>query len=147
MKSKSRPSDHFDRAGILVALACGIHCFGLTLLFMLYPALWLNRSLRESGLWQWLLWLEWSLALLAAVLLITALVVGRRRHRRRLPGFLGLGGLILLLAAVFTRLHWVPWWGSAAALSGGVLIALAHTLNLRTLRRARRAPDLPRPRH
>lgn len=120
-----------DILGMIVSISCGLHCLALTLLFFLYPALWLNRRYWEIGLWQKLLWIEWSLLATAAGLILLAMTLGWWRHRRRLPACLALLGLAALAAATLTPLHFKGFWGSLLALAGGIMVAGAHWLNLR----------------
>lgn len=130
MKARSWP----DRLGMIAALACAFHCAALTAIFTLYPTLWLKRKYWEMGLWQKLLWLEWSLLGLAWLILLLAMVFGWWRHRHPGPGLVGLMSLVLLSSLILTPLHFSGSWTSFAAVASGLLIALAHGWNLRLMR-------------
>lgn len=120
-----------DPIGMIVSLGCGLHCLALTLAFVFYPTLWLNRKLWESGLITRLLWMELGLLILAWILVLLAFAAGWRRHRRRTPLLIALVGLALLTTAIRTQLHFMDYWGSLTALVGGLLLFWAHWLNFR----------------
>jgi len=119
-----------DRLGVLVSLVCGLHCAAMTALFILYPALWLNHQFWEIGLWQNLLRLERVFLLLAWLFAIIAMTPAIVRHQRFLAPALAMLGLALLTVAITSPLHNQPILGSSLALTGGLLLASAHTLNL-----------------
>lgn len=104
---------------------------------MLWPALWLNRRLWESGLWQKLLWVEWTLLTMAWLLASLAMVQAWRRRRVIGPGLLALAGLILLSLAILTPMHGSRT-ASGMALVGGIATAAAHFWNVIGIRRARK---------
>jgi hypothetical protein len=133
MKTKTWP----DLLGMIAALACSIHCAALTAIFALYPTLWMKRKYWDMGLWQKLMWLEWSLLGLAWLLLFVAMAFGWSRHRHCGPGLLGLAPLALMSALILTPLHFSGTWTSFAAVAAGLLVALAHGWNLRLARRVR----------
>lgn len=120
-----------DVVGMVAALACALHCATLTVVFLLYPTLWLKRKYWESGLWLKLMWLEWGLLALTWLILLLAMSLGWRRHRQPGPGLLALlaaGGMTLVIA---TPLHNSGYWTSAVAVLAGILVATAHVWNLR----------------
>jgi hypothetical protein len=127
-----------DRIGLIVAVSCGLHCAALTVLFVAWPALWLNRRLWESGLWQSLRYLELGLLILTWVLVLAASWLGWKRHHRRHPVLIGLAGVLAMTVGIFTPLHFSGAWVSMLALAGGVTVAVAHALNLRLRRRLHR---------
>jgi len=120
-----------DRLGMAVALACALHCASLTLIFLLYPAVWLNRSYWESGLWHKLFWLEWGLLALTWLILIAAMLLGWWRHRHVGPALMALTSAGMLTALIATPLHFSGRWTALAAVGAGLLIAVAHFWNLR----------------
>lgn len=123
-----------DRLGMVVAIGCGVHCAAMTVIFLTWPALWLNRSLWERGVWKHLLLLEWSLLGLAWLLIVTAAVAGWFIHKRVIPGLVGLTGIGAMSLAILSPLHQLGYWGSGLALCGGLMVAVAHWLNLRLIR-------------
>lgn len=122
-----------DRLGMLIAIGCGVHCAAMTVVFLAWPALWLNRSLWERGLWKQLILIEWTLLSLAWLLILTSTIYGWFIHRRWSPGMIGLIGAGLMTVAILSSLHSLGYWGSALALIGGIMVASAHWLNLRLL--------------
>lgn len=123
-----------DRLGMVISFGCGVHCLAMTLAFALYPGLWLNRRLWESGMLTRLLWLELVLLGLAWLLVLLAFAAGWRRHRRLYPIIPAIVGLTLLTVAIRTQLHFMSYWGSITAMTGGLVLVLAHWLNLRARR-------------
>ncbi len=126
-----------DRLGMIIAVGCGVHCAAMTVVFLTWPALWLNRSLWERGLWKQLIIVEWSLLALAWLLILTTSVSGWFTHRRWPPPVIGLAGASLMTVAIVSPLHTLGYWGSSLALIGGIMVAVAHWLNLRLLYRCR----------
>ncbi|NDY95148.1 MerC domain-containing protein [Wenzhouxiangella limi] len=121
-----------DRLGMFVAAGCGVHCAALSLLFILYPALWMNRKYWEMGLWQKLLWLEWGLLVTAWLLVIAAMLSGWLRHRRVGPAVLATASLVLMTLVVATSLHFANQWMGLVTLAAGILLAGAHYWNLKS---------------
>lgn len=130
-----------DRLGVVVSIGCGLHCAAMSMMLMLYPALWLNRSLWESGLWQSLIRLEQLFLLLAWIFALIAMSAAVLRRRNFGPPLLALLGLILLTGAISTPLHDQPLIGSLIALTGGLILATAHGWNLVHLRRCLSCAD------
>ena len=97
-----------DRFGMIIAAGCAFHCATITVMFLLYPALWLNRRYWEIGLWQKLLWLEWGLLGATWVLVVLAMTFGWRQHRRSGPATLATVALLCLSLLILTPLHFFP---------------------------------------
>ncbi len=132
MKRRTWP----DRFGMVVAMVCATHCATLTAVFLLYPALWLNRRYWEIGLWQKLLWLEWTLLAATWLLVLTAMTLGWYRHRHAGPGLLALVAVGLMSAVILTPLHFSSPWVPVVSVIGGLAVLGAHAWNLRLARRA-----------
>jgi len=131
MTALRRDSRWADRLGMVVATACGLHCATLTVVFLSFPSLWLNRYYWEIGLWQKLVWLEWSLLAIAWLLMLSTLILnGRPRGHwlTTLSGLLGLSGMSLL---VLSPLHFSSPWIGLAILTCGILVGLSHFARLR----------------
>src|SRR6056297_524649 len=131
MTALRRDSRWADRLGMVGATACGLHCATLTVVFLSFPSLWLNRYYWEIGLWQKLVWLEWSLLAIAWLLMLSTLILnGRRRGHwlTTLSGLLGLSGMSLL---VLSPLHFSSPWIGLAILTCGILVGLSHFARLR----------------
>lgn len=120
-----------DRLGMLVAAGCGVHCAGLSLLFILYPTLWMKRKYWEMGLWEKLIWMEWGLLAIAWVLVIIAMFTGWRHHRQVGPGILAAVSLLMMTLVVTTSLHFANQWMGLVTLCAGILLAASHYWNLK----------------
>lgn len=120
-----------DWLGAGASIGCALHCAAMSVIILAWPALWLNPGLRASGLWQLLWWTEAGLLVFAWLLGSTAAWLAWRRERAPAIPLLLLIGLALLTAAILSPFHGTTPWVSAFALLGGVLVALAHALNLR----------------
>jgi len=131
MLALRRDSRWADRLGMVVATACGLHCATLTVVFLSFPSLWLNRYYWEIGLWQKLVWLEWSLLAIAWLLMLSTLALNGLRGRHRLTTLSGLLGLIGMSLLVLSPLHFSSPWISLAILACGVLVCLSHFARLR----------------
>lgn len=127
-----------DWAGSLVALTCAAHCASLTVIFTLYPALWLNRRYWEMGLWQKLFWLERGLLALTWVIWTGAAIQAWRQHRQAGPIILGSLALLGLTTLILSPLHFSGRWTGVAAVVAGLSMAAAHGWNLYLARRASR---------
>lgn len=110
-----------DRIGLGAAWACALHCATWPLLLALLPAL---GAWRLSGL-------EAGFVIFACLLGLTSLVIGYRRHRVFRAFWLLLPGLALLIAGAATHLHEQPVWHAVVMTAGGLLVGLAHIINLR----------------
>lgn len=130
--SRPSPNRWLDRLGAAISLGCGLHCAVISLILMFNPALWLRLAWQGNTLRK-LLWLEWGLAGLAALVAVLAFTLGWRRHRRWSPALLALAGLAAIGLGLNGSLHQRPFIGSTLALGGGLLMLLAHWRNLRAL--------------
>lgn len=128
--SPRRAGAWLDRLGVSASLACAAHCMALTVALALWPALWLRQRIGGIEV-RHLLWLEWALAVASLLFAAGAAWQGWQRHRALRPAMLLGVGAALLLAGVFTRLHYVPGWGTGVVLAGGALLIAGHWLNLR----------------
>lgn len=112
-----------DRVGATASFLCAIHCALLPFVLTLLPLLGLG-FLASHGF-------ERGFVMFAVVLALVALVIGYRRHRRALPLFLAVPGLLLLVVGIalvdrqdILILH------SLLVTCGGLLVASAHFMNL-----------------
>ncbi len=112
-----------DRFGVGASFLCAVHCALLPLLLALAPAL----GLKFGG------WVDFDQAFVvfATLLGATTLTLGYRRHRAFHAWALLLPGLALVWAASFTELHNHTAMHLVLMVVGGVLLAIAHLLNLR----------------
>jgi hypothetical protein len=119
-----------DRLGVSASLACAAHCAALTVALSLWPTLWLRQRIGGIEV-RHLLWLEWGLAIASLVLAMSAAWQGWHRHRGLRPAILLVAGALLLLLGVFSRVHFLPYWGTAIVVGAGALLVAGHWLNLR----------------
>jgi MerC mercury resistance protein len=113
-----------DRLGAVGAFICALHCALIPVALALLPALGL-------GLVAWH-GMEVAFAGFATVLAITSLYLGYRGHRAYHAWMLVAPGLALIWAALlYPPLHASVVPHAAAMAVGGVLIAVAHLVNLR----------------
>ncbi|OAB59171.1 hypothetical protein AY599_05545 [Leptolyngbya valderiana BDU 20041] len=111
---------------MVVAIGCGLHCATLTVVFLSFPTLWLNRRYWEIGLWQKMLWLEWTLLAIAWLMMLTSLWFHGLGKGRRWSGLMGLVGLVSMTVLVLTPLHFASPWVGLAMLASGLMVGLAH---------------------
>lgn len=110
-----------DRLGLSAAWLCALHCALWPLLLALLPAL---------GVWGWV-GLEQGFVAFAAVLGVTSLAIGFRRHRTFRAFWFLLPGLVLLITASMTHVHDHVVLHAVMMTAGGLLVGLAHLINLR----------------
>lgn len=123
--------DKADRVGFAASFLCALHCALMPLAAALLPAL----GLGVGG------WVDFDQAFVvfATLLGATTLALGWRRHRAfRAWAFL-LPGLALVWAGAFSPLHTHGWGHAVVMVGGGVLLAVAHLVNLRLTHAARLA--------
>lgn len=129
-----------DRIGLVLAVGCGLHCAALTAVLLLYPTVWLDRSLRASGLWTVTWWTEWLLLASAWFFASVASGIALWLRRERIAPAFAVAGLALLTIAVASSLHDSSPWAAGLALLGGLLVGSAHWLNLRAISRRKAHP-------
>lgn len=119
-----------DRVGFWGAAICALHCALLPLLVALVPSLGLGLIGSAD--------FDQSFTVFAAILGVTALAIGSRRHRAIVPWIALLPGLALLFAGSFTPVHSHGLGHFLLMVGGGALIAAAHYMNLRLGQRSLR---------
>ncbi|MBB1471433.1 MerC domain-containing protein [Luteimonas sp. MC1782] len=112
-----------DRVGFAASFLCAIHCALLPVALALLPAL----GFTAVG------WvdIDQAFVVFATLLGATTLSLGYRRHRAFRAWALLLPGLGLVWAGAFTALHTHGVAHAAVMVSGGLLLATAHLVNLR----------------
>jgi len=121
---KFRLPEWADRLGAVGAFICALHCALIPVALALLPALGL-------GLVAWH-GLEAAFAVFATVLAVTSLYLGYRGHRAYHAWLLVAPGLLLIWGALlYEPLHLSVVPHAVAMAVGGVLIAIAHLVNLR----------------
>lgn len=124
------PLRRADAVGFAASALCAIHCAVLPLALALLPSLGLN----VAG------WIDFdqAFAVFASLLGATTLTLGYRRHRGFHAWALLLPGLGLVWTASFTHLHSHGLLHALMMVAGGLLLAMAHLVNLRLTHAARR---------
>jgi len=112
-----------DRFGFAASFLCAIHCALWPWLLALAPAF----GLELSG---WID-LDQAFVVFATVLGVSTLSLGWRRHRAFHAWVLLAPGLALVWLGAFTALHTHSLTHAVVMTIGGVLLALAHLVNLR----------------
>ena len=121
----SNPFRHFlDRFGAAGSLLCAIHCALLPALLALAPSLGLSFWLSDG--------LEQTVVVFVTFLGLFSLLWGYRRHRAVHALALLVPGLALLWAGLLhEELHHSQLPHAVVMTLGGVLVGLAHVVNLR----------------
>lgn len=117
-----------DRLGVVASTLCAIHCALLPVAAALLPALGLG-----AGGW---VDLDQGFVIFASILAISTLGLGWRRHRAYRAFALLVPGLVLVWSGAFSPLHDHDARHLLVMTVGGVLLALAHLVNLRLTHRA-----------
>ncbi|MBJ6981142.1 MerC domain-containing protein [Luteimonas sp. MC1572] len=124
-----------DRFGLAASFLCAVHCALLPVALALLPAFgftvvgWVD--------------IDQAFVVFASLLGATTLSLGYRRHRAFRAWALLLPGLSLVWAGAFTALHTHGFTHAAVMVSGGLLLAAAHLVNLRLTHAA--AGSVPAP--
>lgn len=135
-----RGSVNWDGLGAGVSIACAVHCAALPLVFGLLPGVQLALRSWDSqwhGLAQWLLWSHEAERLVVSAVIVFAAVVllrGYQRHRQRLPLSVAAVATALMAAGAFGHWHSEDLAHVMLQVVGGLGVASAHILNLRSLR-------------
>ena len=112
-----------DRLGFAASFLCALHCALWPLLLALAPAFGL-----ELGGW---IDVDQAFVVFATLLGVSTLALGWRRHRGFHAWMLLIPGLALVWLGAFSPLHNHSLTHAAVMVAGGVLLALAHLVNLR----------------
>ena len=123
----SSPDPHrqlLDRFGATGSLLCAVHCALLPALLALVPSLGLSFWLSDG--------VEETVVGFVTMLGLFSLLWGYRRHRAMHALALLLPGLALLWVGLLNdELHHSRWPHALVMTVGGVLVGLAHVVNLR----------------
>jgi hypothetical protein len=113
-----------DRLGAFGAFICALHCALIPVALAVVPTF----GLGLVGLHGW----EWLYVSLASVLAVTSLYLGYRGHRAYHAWALVAPGLLLTWSGMlYPPLHEMTVPHAWIMAAGGVLIAIAHLVNLR----------------
>ncbi len=109
------------------SLACAVHCAALPLVIALLPALGLNQAAMVDA--------DQAFTIFATLLGVSTLAFGYRRHRVKSAWGLLLPGLVLVWTNTFSGLHNHGLAHFSMMVTGGLMIAAAHFMNTRLVRR------------
>lgn len=123
MQTPSMTLHKADRVGFAASFLCAIHCALWPWLLALAPAFGL-----EVGGW---IDLDQAFVVFASLLGVSTLTLGWRRHRAFHAWALLVPGLVLVWAGAFSPLHNHSMIHAVIMTLGGLLLALAHLVNLR----------------
>lgn len=116
-----------DRAGMIASITCAIHCMIMPLVITLVPIFGLSLFATEG--------FEWTLLMISAVLGITSLCFGFKKHKSyRAFSFLGIGlTLIVIGRLMHEHINHLQVFHFDLYLLflviGAILVALSHWLN------------------
>ncbi|WP_449428214.1 MerC domain-containing protein [Rhodanobacter umsongensis] len=125
--NKSRWWHVADRIGATASFLCAIHCAVLPFVLALLPFVGLEFLAGQR--------FERGFVSFACMLALFAMIRGYRRHQVALPLLLAAPGLALLLLGVTYAEHYSIILHSVLVTCGGLLVASAHFVNLRSDRR------------
>lgn len=123
MQTPSMTLHKADRVGFAASFLCAIHCALWPWLLALAPAF----GLEVSG---WID-LDQAFVVFASLLGVSTLSLGWRRHRAFHAWALLVPGLVLVWVGAFSPLHNHSMIHAVIMTIGGLLLALAHLVNLR----------------
>lgn len=132
---------HFDRFAVLLSGICAIHCIAIPVVVSLIPFLSVTM---EHGQVLHEFWFHQFILLFILPVSIIALVSGYRFHRQMTPFIIASIGLFILVSvAVFAEYlithHLMPHNGETiVTITGGVIHAIGHVLNVTATRKLNR---------
>ena len=122
-----------DRVGFAASMLCALHCAAVPLVVALLPTLGLG-----AGGW---VDIDQGVVVFATLLAAVTLTLGWRRHRAYHAWWLLLPALAMLWFATFGPFHdhgdpTQLWIHMGTMVTGGLLLATAHLVNMRLTHRA-----------
>lgn len=123
MNTPSMTLHKADRVGFAASFLCALHCALWPWLLALAPAFGL-----ELGGW---IDLDQAFVVFATLLGVSTLTLGWRRHRGFHAWALLIPGLVMVWVGAFSPLHNHSMSHAIVMTIGGLLLALAHLVNLR----------------
>ncbi len=117
----------FDTCAVGISAVCAVHCAALPVVLIAFPLLG-GTVLTDELFHRILLWFILPTSVIAVVL-------ARQHHPdRQVLVLVGMGMLILVIAAFWAHDYAPPWVDTAMSLAGGTLLALGHIRNFRLCR-------------
>ena len=122
-----RLSSWVDRLGSIGAFACAVHCAFVPVAMAVLPFLGLGALASEG--------FDRAFLALATALGLSSLLHGYRAHRSAQALACLIPGLAAIAAGVLGERHQAPAMHAALMVCGGLMITLAHVINMRLFRR------------
>ena len=110
-----------DRFAVGLSIACALHCL-LVPSFLIVTSGALSLSINNE-------FIHWTILFLALPISIYALVTGVSNHKDSFVFFLGLAGLITLIATALSESFLSEVYVTIFTLIGSALVVYAHTKN------------------
>jgi hypothetical protein len=111
-----------DRAGVVLSLACAVHCAAMPLVAGLLPLIGLHDAVPEA--------IETGLLLATGAVAVVSLLGGCRHHRQWRPWLL-VGGGLGSIAAGRLLVEGSPWAETGLVVAGALLLVAARLVNWR----------------
>lgn len=112
-----------DKVGATASSLCAIHCMIMPFIITILPLLGLGFLSSE--------WVEWTLFGLSAIIGISSLCLGYRKHKNRIAPIILTIGLAFLGLGRYAHEHSWGIKGIALLVIGGFTIAASHWVNHR----------------
>jgi hypothetical protein len=117
----------FDTLAVAISAICAIHCLALPVVLVAFPLL-IGSALTDEAFHRIILWFIVPTSLLAVA-------AARRRHPDRgVLLLVGVGLLILCVAAFWAHEFAPPWVDTSLSVLGGLILAIGHIRNFRLCR-------------
>ena len=108
-----------DGSAVAISAICALHCLALPILLVLFPLLGAT-ILTDESFHAILLWVILPTSVLA-------IAIARLRHKDALVlTLVGIGLLILVLAAVWAHEHAPHWVDQGMSVTGSAVLAVGH---------------------
>lgn len=121
-------SRYFDRIAIALSAVCIVHCLTVPLIVVVLPVMAI--SLGDNGHFhELMLWLVVPTS-------VAGFMLGFRIHENlRIPAVGTIGIAVLMVSALWGHDRWAAWLEIVVTIAGSVVLASAHWLNFRDVRR------------
>lgn len=118
----SRLQSLLDGSAVAISALCAVHCLALPLLLLVFPLLGASVMTDES-FHAILLWV-----ILPTSIIAVGLAWGRH-HDAWVFALVGLGLLVLVVAALWAHDHAPEWVDKTLSVAGGAVLAAGHIRN------------------
>lgn len=118
-----------DLIGVILSMACLIHCLALPMFTSVVPSLTIFLGQE---------WIHATLLVILVPIALLAFKQGHKRHNRLTPMILAILGVIGLIAATFFEGHEEASVEKLLTVMGSLILIFAHVQNLRFINRQMR---------